>query len=186
MSDTRYITVKEPTQDETMVVVDSQSSSPTPEPIVSDYSYGRNQEPLETSAVRGLDGSVYGLATDSSTQSVGATTTADGTLGTFTLSGVTSTTNALVVPETGTYIVTGGARWSSGADGNLRAVSVTSGGTFISPIQDARPILSANDLYECVSGVAVLTAGDSVKLRVYNGDSSSHDTTYRRLSIVKI
>jgi hypothetical protein len=184
--DDRYVTVSE--KEPETVTVDKQSSEPVLNTSTPDYDYGRNQEPLDGPiAVRGISSSLsYGLATDSSTQTVSATTTADGTLGTFTLSGVTSTTNALVAPATGVYYISGGARWSSGSDGNLRGASITASGNFISPLQDIRPILSANDLYENVSGVASLTAGDTVKLRVYNGDSSSASCIYRRLSIVKI
>jgi len=129
----------------------------------------------------------YGLATDTSTQSVSATSTADGTLGTITVSGgITSGTNSIIVPTTGVYRIIAGARWASGADGNLRGISVTASGTFITPMQDIRPILSANDTYLCCSGVAQLSANDSIKLRVYNGDSSSRDCIARRLSVEKI
>lgn len=71
MSDSRYIEVKEPTDEATKVTVDSQSSLPTPEPINSDYSYGRNQEPLDgNTAVRGMSGGTY-FATATSVSATG-------------------------------------------------------------------------------------------------------------------
>lgn len=54
--DERYSTIpeKEPTE----LVQDKQSSVPQPEPVVPDYAYGRNQEPLDGPiAVRGIGGS---------------------------------------------------------------------------------------------------------------------------------
>lgn len=183
--DSRYQEVKSDSSGDA-VVADKQSSESQPEPIVSDYSYGRNQEPLEPQSVRGNDSSAYGIAYDSSTQSVSSGGFVAGTFATYELSGVSSGTNSLIVDSAGNYLVTAGAAFTYGADGALRGISVQKNGSLLSPLQDFRNVLSGDDLMVNASGVFSLAVGDEIKMFVYNADSFSRNCTYRRLSLVKI
>lgn len=179
------------TTDKVKVVTDD--FKPDQEPLSGEIGgYGgltpglASEKLLSGQQVRGSTGSsVYGLATDSSTQSLSSGAFVAGNLATYTLSGVSSGTNSLIVQTDGDYLVTAGAEFTYGADGALRGVSVQKNGSLVSPLQDLRTILSADNLCVGASGIVSLVAGDEIKAYVYNADTNSRNCVYRRLSILK-